>query len=428
MNRGRRLLVFGIVFLVCGSLLGVQGITADAGTSARAAGDGPYPGNTLISVQTYRSNEGRLIEVSPDGEVVWEFAPPNSRVFDGEELANGNMLVAYTTRLPPEECPERFLRYEDSHCIRNQVVELDGDSLQGSQEVVWRYAWLDEKLFGHEVHDADRLPGGGTAIADMGNDRAFVVNEEGNVTWEWRATEHLGRNSSFRERYGGPQNPGRERDWTHMNDIDLLENGNFELSIRNFDVVVEVDRESKRIVNVLGEPGKRSLMYHQHNPYRLTRWGTTIIADSENHRIVEIDRETEEIVWSYGGKDLLRYPRDADRLPNGNTLITDTINNRVVEINPEGEIVWEYEGIRIPYSADRLSVDEEDGETVPGWRLEGRTEEVGTVVGTVRQLEGWGAWVFPIWMRLPEMAAFLGAVLAGFAVLADLGVGWWRRR
>jgi hypothetical protein len=169
-------------------------------------------------------------------------------------------------------------------------------------------------------------------------------------------------------------------------------------------------------------------MYHQHNPYRLERWGTELIADSENDRIVEIDRESGEIVWTYGGKGLLRYPRDADRLPNGNTLITDTLNNRVIEIDPEGEIVWEYEGIRIPYSADRLSVPEEESRTVPGWRLEGRTENVGAAVGVVRQLEGWGAWVFPIWMRLPEMASFLGAVLAGLAAVVDLGVGWWRRR
>ena len=33
----------------------------------------------------------------------------------------------------------------------------------------------------HEVHDADRLPGGGTAIADVGNDRAFVVNQSGKI-------------------------------------------------------------------------------------------------------------------------------------------------------------------------------------------------------------------------------------------------------
>jgi outer membrane protein assembly factor BamB len=375
MDRRRRVAIFGVVFVLCVSLLAVQADTTDTGPSVRAAGDGPYPGNTLISVQTYRENDGRLIEITPAGDTVWSFDPPDVRVFDGEKLDNGNVLVSYVKRLPPEECPDRFLRYESSHCIRNQVVELDGGTLNGSQDVVWHYAWLDEKLFGHEVHDADRLPNGGTAIADMGNDRAFVVNEAGEVTWEWNASEYLGANTSFRAQYGGPENPGRERDWTHLNDIDLLANGNFELSVRNFDTVLEVDRESGRIVSVLGRPGQRSLMYHQHNPYRLTRWNTTIIADSENNRVIEIDRESGEIIWSYGGRDLLRYPRDADRLPNGNTLITDTINNRVIEINPQGEVVWEYEGVRIPYSADRLSVEEERGATVPGWRLEGRTGE-----------------------------------------------------
>ena len=427
MSRRRRVAVLAFVIVLSVSLLGVQWALADTTTGARMAGEGPYPGNTLISVQTYKSNDGRLIEVTPDGETVWEFDPvPDSRVFDGEKLANGNVLVAVADKLPPKRCPERYLKYEQDHCIRNRVLELDGETLKGSQEVVWNYSWYDEKMFGHEVHDADRLPNGNTAIADMGNNRAFVVNQQGAIVWTWNATEQLGPNSSFRRKYGGPSNPGRERDWTHMNDIDLLENGNFLLSIRNFDTVAEVDPETKEIVSITGRPGNRSLMYHQHNPYRLDRWGTVLIADSENNRIVEVDRETEEIIWTYGGEDLLRYPRDADRLPNGNTLITDTINNRVIEINPQGEIVWEYDGIRIPYSADRLSVPEEKGETVPGWRLDGRTEEAGTAVGTIRKLEGYARWVLPMWMRLPEMVTLLVGTLAGVGLVAEGVLVRWR--
>jgi len=32
----------------------------------------------------------------------------------------------------------------------------------------------------------------------------------------------------------------------------------------------------------------------------------------------------------------------ASRLPNGNTLITDSNNNRVLEIDPHGNVVWSY--------------------------------------------------------------------------------------
>ena len=52
-----------------------------------------------------------------------------------------------------------------------------------------------------------------------------------------------------------------------------------------------------------------------------------------------------------GGLD---WPRDADRLPNGNTLITDSRNGRIIEVTPSGEVVWSYGGLKVPYDADLL--------------------------------------------------------------------------
>jgi hypothetical protein len=51
----------------------------------------------------------------------------------------------------------------------------------------------------------------------------------------------------------------------------------------------------------------------------------------------------------------LDWPRDADRLPNGNTLITDSRNHRVLEVDPAGREVWSFTGLALPYEADRLS-------------------------------------------------------------------------
>lgn len=50
----------------------------------------------------------------------------------------------------------------------------------------------------------------------------------------------------------------------------------------------------------------------------------------------------------------LNWPRDSDRLPNGNTLIVDSRNGRVIEIDSEGKITWSFEGLRLPYDADML--------------------------------------------------------------------------
>ncbi|WP_435176661.1 aryl-sulfate sulfotransferase [Halorussus sp. AFM4] len=412
MERRRRMRYLAWVVLLLGAVLVAQWAVAGQGVSA-ASSDGAYEGHTLISVQSY-GLDGKLIEVDEHGEVVWSFDPPNSRVFDAEQLANGNFLVAVTTKRSPAECPADQLRVAAEQCIEARVLELDPET----KEVVWKYTWYDEYITHHEVHDVDRLPNGNTAVVDMGNDRAFVVNESGNVTWEWHAENHLGTGTEFRERYGGPPNPGGEADWTHVNDIDRLENGNFQLSVRNFDVVVEVDRETKDIVNVVGEPGNTSVLDHQHNPYEL-RNGTVLVADSGNDRVVELNATTDEVVWQYGGRGLLHWPRDADRLPNGNTLIVDTFNNRVVEVNERGEVVWRYSGVRMPYTADRLSVPEEDHETVPGTELRSRYVGTGSFRSALKQAEAYAAFVFPAWVKLPELLTLAGMALGALWLLAE---------
>ncbi|WP_158055484.1 aryl-sulfate sulfotransferase [Halorussus halophilus] len=413
MKRRSRMRYLAWAVLLLGLALAGQAVTADQGVSAKSVDNGSYEGHTLISVQSY-GLDGRLVEVDENNEVVWEYAPENSRVFDAEQLENGNYLVAVTTKLKPKNCPQEQLQVAKGQCIEAKVIEMNPDTF----EVVWQYSWHDEYITHHEVHDVDRLDNGNTAIVDMGNDRAFVVNQSGNITWEWHAENHVGNGTEFREKYGGPKNPGGEKDWTHMNDIDKLDNGNFQLSLRNFDTVIEVDPETKNITNVVGEPGNHSILHRQHNPYKL-RGGTVLVADSENDRVVELNATTNEIVWEYGGKSLLHWPRDADRLPNGNTLIVDTFNNRVVEINPAGEVVWKYEGVMMPYTADRLSVPEEDHETVPGSELQSQESDTGTVESSLKQAEAYASFVFPGWVRLPELLTMLGMLVGVFALVGD---------
>jgi hypothetical protein len=437
MGRRRRITVLTVVFCCCLAFLGVQALMNDSAGSVRATEGETYPGNTLISVQGYGERSpgesGRLIEVTPEGEVVWEFAPPNSRVFEADVLDNGNVLVAVGTRVPAAECPDEHLQREDDHCIRNRAIELDGDSLESQPQIVWEYDWVDEQMFAHEVHDVVRLDDGRTAIMDMGNDRAIIVDRRGEITWEWRAEEYLTAGTPFYKEYGGPEPPEDGVDWTHANDIEQLENGNLQMSIRNFDTVIEVDRETGEIVDTVGRPGDHEVMQEQHAPNRLENWGTIVIADSDNNRIIEHDVETEEPVWTYGGQDLLHYPRSAERLPNGNTLIADSFNDRVIEIDEQGEIVWEYEGAPFVYSAERVAIENgqrvsepgEGDETVPGWQLEGETADPGAVVGNLRLLEAWAAFVLPAWIALPELIALLVGTLAGVGLVVQSSIAWW---
>jgi len=424
MDRGTRIRALGAVLLVLAAVLAVQAATA-GGAAPAAVGDGRNA--TLVTVQSYGGfgNDNGKAVIVQDGDVVWEYDPPNSRVFDAEVLENGNVMASVATRVPAEDCPDEYVSgRKPDHCVHNRVVELDYDT----KEVVWEYDWYDQFITHHEVHDADRLETGETAIIDMGNNRAFTVAENGTITWEWQAENHLTPGTEFYEEYGGDRKEGPESDWTHMNDIDRLENGNFQLSIRNFDVVIEVDPETNEIVDVVGEPrgveGNDPILHEQHNPHRLEEWGTVLVADSENDRVVELDVETGEVVWQYGG-GRLTWPRDADRLPNGHTLITDSLNFRVIEVDEDGEVVWQYTprdgGRGIPYEADRITYPEEPGGP-PGSQLAGATGESGAVDGTVQKFAAFALVYLPPWVGFVELLALVGGVVVSLLVLLDLSV------
>jgi outer membrane protein assembly factor BamB len=76
-----------------------------------------------------------------------------------------------------------------------------------------------------------------------------------------------------------------------------------------------------------------------------------LIVNQENYnRVIEINTQTKQIVWSYGHLGvpgyqpgyLGRYLDDSFMLPNGNVLITDAGNMRAIAVNKTGQIVWQY--------------------------------------------------------------------------------------
>lgn len=60
-------------------------------------------------------------------------------------------------------------------------------------------------------------------------------------------------------------------------------------------------------------------------------------------RVLEINPVTLELVWSYAAPRFFSTNiSGAQRLPNGNTLVTEGAGGRVFEVTSEGVIVWEY--------------------------------------------------------------------------------------
>jgi hypothetical protein len=163
------------------------------------------------------------------------------------------------------------------------------------------------------------------------------------------------------------------------------------------DQVLVVDRETKRVVDRLGADGDYDRLHEQHNPDWLAGEDgrpAILVADSENDRIVEYSREngTWNRTWELTGN--LSWPRDADRLPNGNTLVTDTLHHRVIEVTPRGEVVWEYRAPWAPYDAERPAHgDGSNGPTAAAMNATGSYAVHGGADDGSTAREGVGEWL-----------------------------------
>jgi hypothetical protein len=123
------------------------------------------------------------------------------------------------------------------------------------------------------------------------------------------------------------------------------------VSLREVDVVGVLDPKGSEVVW-----GRRGAWRRQHEPVLLGD-GNLLLFDNQggaggSARVLEIDPETAEAVWSWGEapEQAIFSPEGGTvaRLANGNTLITASESGRVVEIDAAGEIVWEY---RSPHRA-----------------------------------------------------------------------------
>jgi hypothetical protein len=256
-----------------------------------------WAGTTLFSDQ-HNLERLRIIEVNMLGEIIWEYVIPKDwgSPADVELLPNNNIL---------------FLPFKKG------VYEVNRKG-----EIVWSY--VDEKV----SHDADRLPNGNTIMVwgwdEISDAQVKEVNPEGEIVWSWYAKDHFYK-EPFKDIY--------REGWAHTNAVTRLENGNTLISLRNFNLTVEVDRQGSVVWSFdWGILGKSP-----HEPEVLPN-GNMLIALSGPRRVIEIDRNTGEIVWKFE-KSGVRTIRDADRLPNGNTLIVESIT--VFEITPDGKVVWQ---------------------------------------------------------------------------------------
>jgi hypothetical protein len=337
------------------------------GTTVRAGEHHEFneKGNYLIADQF----NNRVIEVEPNGEIVWHFGRGPADFTEASIIGTndaqrvGDFTLMAGTGIPAGqlEAPNCI---STTGCLDNRVILVNRFG-----HIVWQYGQFgvsgsDPKLHllntpvqntwlpDEDEHDGDKgedrwseLPHGHVLITDQGNERVIEVDLHKNIVWQYGTTGVIGN---------GPNQ------LSNPNSAELLENGHILIADENNNRAIEVDRDLN-IIHTYTAGGTVSGVAFAS---RLEN-GHTLLTDSNDSRIVEVDND-DVMVWQYftntdpssnnkrpGGGPL---PTRAVRLKNGHTLISDQYNHRVIEVDEDKEIVRTFGKINtLGYDTDNVS-------------------------------------------------------------------------
>jgi len=329
-----------------------------------AAPDSELEGaNGTLVVTIDGTGPGQIVAYGPDGNVAYR---NESRwlYHDVDPAMAGDRSVSYVAS---EVVNRSHPRCDAGKCMRNVVERATLSTGAVTEQQVWY-----EPLGGStQTHDVDRVNDSVVLVADISySDRVFMQNTTtGDIIWEWRISAAFSNDS-------GGQFPS---DWTHINDVEHLPDGRVMANLRNQDQVVFLNPgEGIQPDWTLGSDDAHGVLYEQHNADYIpeSRGGPAIlVADSENNRIVEYQRRdgTWEQSWVWADKRL-QWPRDADRLPNGNTLVVDSHGSRLLSVAPDGSVAWSHPFPAGGYDAEMLGTgDESNGPSAVRATLSSRT-------------------------------------------------------
>ncbi|MCB1395174.1 MAG: PQQ-binding-like beta-propeller repeat protein [Rhodobacter sp.] len=249
---------------------------------------------TDIPLSTARG--GRMLEMDWDGTILWEFTDPTQH-HDFRRLPNGNTVYIGWRALPDDY--------------------------------------------------AARVPGGipgSEAEGKMYEDYFREITPEGGVVWEWSMSDL--------DPADYPISHGLDRgEFAHANTICPLGDGTFLVNFRNMDLMAVLDPAQRRFT----WQARSQYWGRQHDPQpvdggkRILFFANGAFDKPKPQRsaVIELDATTGEQVWRWEAPIPWTFYSHVmggvQRLPNGNTLVCESVNGRIFEIEAgTGAIVWDY--------------------------------------------------------------------------------------
>lgn len=155
--------------------------------------------------------------------------------------------------------------------------------------------------------------------ADRGTGKLAVVNEKGEVEWEF-ANKH------------------------DVHDLHLLPNGNI-LTHTSHTTVVEIDPKKEVVWKYEAKPKDGYKGRVEVHAFQRLDDGNTMVAESGNTRIVEVNPKGEivkTVPLTVAKPDAHRDTRMVRKLANGHYLVCHEGEGAVKEYDADGKVVWEY--------------------------------------------------------------------------------------
>jgi outer membrane protein assembly factor BamB len=317
-------------------------ISYTAGPTGLARGSDPsvLPGPVLIADE----GNNRLIEISPAGQVLWQFPRP------------GDLAPGQTFKMPDDA----FFSPDGTEIIATQEENFAVTLINiATHKIVWRYGLPGVHGSGPNrlwnPDDAMVLPNGDVVIADIINCRIIVVARGGHtVAHGYGQVGSCYHNPPLR--FGSP------------NGAFPLSNGNWLVTEINGDWVSEMAPGGK----VLWSTHPPGIAYpsdtNEIGPNRYLS-----VDYSFPGQIVIFDRAGRTI-WRYRptGAFALNHPSLALPLPNGDILLNDDANHRVIVVDPRtNQVVWQYGVTARPGSTVGLLNNPDGLDLVPPYSLLG---------------------------------------------------------
>jgi len=269
----------------------------------------PYP----IVIADRRNN--RLIEITPDKRIVWEFPSPNLTLYRGNEdvnfSADGKLLA---------------VSEEDNYDVH--IVDYE------QRVIAWSYGMPDTRgskagLLNYP-DDAHLLADGKFMTADIRNCRVlFIDPKDSGIVTQW------GQRGQCRH------NPPKQL--AYPNGATPMENGDILVSEITGSWISRITRAGKLLWSVVA-PHVR----YPSDAFPTLDSKQVIVADfAKPGRVVIFDPATGKPTWDYFPTDpdtMLDHPSIARELPDTlDVLIVDDLHDRVIVVDRKTkEVIWQY--------------------------------------------------------------------------------------